>query len=52
MDETDSVHDLEALGAAAVPEVVVEMEALSMVRHLVHGLLGTVLGRLNGTEVL
>ena len=46
------MHDLEALGAAAVPEVVVEMEALLMVQHLGHGLLGTVLGRLDGTEVL
>ena len=46
------MHGLEALGAATVPEVVVEMEALSMVQHLGHGMLGTVLEWLNGTEVL
>ena len=52
LDEADVVHRLEALGAAAAPEVVVEMGALSMVRHLGYGLLGTVLEQLNGTEVL
>ena len=52
LDEADLVHGLEALGGAANPEVVVEMEAPSMVRHLRHGLVGTVLERLNGTEVL
>ena len=46
------MHGLEALGAGTVPEVVVEMEALLMVRHLGHGLLGAVLERFNGTEVL
>ena len=46
------MHGLEALGAGTVPEVVVEMEALSMVRPLVLGLLGAVLERLKGTEVL
>ena len=46
------MHDLEALGAVTVPEVVIEMEALLMVRHLGHGLLGALLERLNGTEVL
>ena len=52
LDEADAVHGLEALGAVAAPEVVVDMEALSMVRHLRHGLVGVVLERLNGTEVL
>ena len=52
LDEADVVHRLEALGAAAAPEVVVEMGALSMVRHLGYGMLGTVLEQLNGTEVL
>ena len=52
MDGLDAVHWFEALGAAAAPDVVVEMEAPSMVRYLRHELVGTVLGRLNGTEVL
>ena len=52
LDEADSVHGLEALGAAAAPEVVKETETLSMVQHLRHGLVGTVLEKLNGTEVL
>ena len=52
LDEADAVHGLEALGAVAAPEVVVDMEALSMVRHLRHGLVGVVLERLNGTEVI
>ena len=52
MDEVDVVNWLEALGATAAPEVVVEMEAPSMVRYLRHELVGTVLDRLNGTEVL
>ena len=51
-DEADAVHGLEGMGAAAAPEVMLEMEAPSMVRHLGHGLVGTVLERLNGTEVL
>ena len=37
------MHGLEALGAAVAPEVVVEMEAPSMVQHLGHGLVGTAL---------
>ena len=49
LDEEDAANGLEALGAAAAPEVVVEMESPSMVRHLGHGLVGTVLERLNGT---
>ena len=52
LDEADAVHGLEALVAAAAPEVMVEMEAPSMVRHLGHELVGAVLERLNGTEVL
>ena len=52
MDEADAVHGLEALGAAAAPEVMVEMEAPLMVRHLGHELVGVVLERLNGTDVL
>ena len=52
LDEADAVHGLEALGSAAAPEVVVDMEAPSMVRHVGHGLVGMVLERLNGTEVL
>ena len=34
LDEVDAVHGFEALGAAAAPEVVVQMEAPLMVRHL------------------
>ena len=52
MDEANAVHGLEALGSAAAPEVGVEMEETSMVRHTVHGLVGTVLERLTGKEVL
>ena len=52
LDEADVVHELEAMGAAAALEVVVDMEAPSMVGHLGHGLVGTALERLNGTEVL
>ena len=52
LDEADVVHGLEVLGAAAASEVVVDMEAPSMVRHLGHGLVGTVLDRLNVVEVL
>ena len=52
LNEADAVHGLEALGALAVPEVMVEMEAPSMVRHLGHELVGEVLEMLNGTEVL
>ena len=52
LDETDTVHGLGALGAAAAPEVVVYMEALSIVRHLGHGLVETLLEWLNGAEVL
>ena len=52
MDEADVVHVLEALGAAAAPEVVVEMEASLMVPHLGHGLVKTLLERLSGAEVL
>ena len=43
LHEADGVHGLGALGAAAAPEVVVEMEAPSTVRHLVHGLVETAL---------
>ena len=52
LDEADAVHGLEALGSAAAPEVVVDMEAPSMVRHVGHGMVSMVLERLNGTEVL
>ena len=52
LDESDVVHGLEALVDAATPYVVVDMEAPFLVRHLGHGLVGTVLERLNGTEVL
>ena len=54
LDEADAVHGLEVMGAAAAaaPEVVVEMEAPPMVRHIGHGLVGTMLDRLNGTDVL
>ena len=50
--EVDAVHGLEALVAAAAPEVVVYMEASSMVRHMGHVLVETALERLNGAEVL
>ena len=46
------MHGLGDLGSAAAPEVVVEMEASSMVRHLGHGLVDMTLERLNGAEVL
>ena len=46
------MHVLRVLGAAAAPEAVVDMEALSMVRHMGHGLVETALERLNGAEVL
>ena len=36
LNEADAVHGLEALGAAAAPELVVEMEAPSMVQHMGH----------------
>ena len=52
MDEADAMHGLRAMGAAAAPEVVVEMEASLMVPHLGHGLVKTVLERLSGAEVL
>ena len=52
LDETDAVHRLGLLGATAAPEVVVEMEVSSMVRHLRHGMVVTALERLNGTEML
>ena len=42
------MQGLGALGAAAAPEVVVEMDAPLLVRHLVHGLVDTALERLNG----
>ena len=43
LHEADGLHGLGALGAVAAPEVVIEMEALSRVRHLVHGLVETAL---------
>ena len=46
------MYGLGDLGAAAELEVVLDMEAPSMVRHLGHGLVDTVLERLNGAEVL
>ena len=52
MDEADAVHGLGALVDAAALEVVVEMEASSIVRHLGHGLVKTALERLDGAEVL
>ena len=52
LDEADAVHRLEALGSVATPDMVVEMEAPFMVRHLEHGMVVTVLERFNGTEVL
>ena len=51
-DEADAVHGLEALGAASAPEAVVDMEVRLIVQHLGHGMVGTVLERLNGTEVI
>ena len=33
LDEADAVHGLEALGAVAAPEVMVEMEKPSMAKH-------------------
>ena len=38
LDEADAVHGLGALGAAATPEVVLDMELPLMVRYLGHGL--------------
>ena len=52
LDEKDAVHGLGNLGDAAAPEVVVDMEASLIVRHLGHGMVETALERLNGTEVL
>ena len=52
LDETDTVHGLGDLGAAAAPEVVVEMEASLMVPHLGHGLVETALELLNGVDVM
>ena len=52
MDEAYAVHGLETLVTAAAPEVMVDMEAPSMVQHLGDGLVGTVLERLNGMEVM
>ena len=52
LDGEDLVHGLEALGGAANPEVVVEMEAPSMVRYMQHGMVGTMSDRLNGAEML
>ena len=52
LDEVDAMHGLRALGAAAAPEVVVEMEVSLMVPHLGHGLVKTLLERLSGAEVL
>ena len=46
------MHGLGVLGAAAALEVVVDMEVSSMVQHMGHGLVETVLERLNGAEVL
>ena len=50
--EADSVHGLGELGSLAAPEVVVYMEAPSMVQHMGHVLVETALERLNGAEVL
>ena len=52
LDEADAVHGLDALGSAAALEVVVEMEAPSMVRYMQHGMVGTMSDRLNGAEML
>ena len=52
LDEADAVHGLGALGAAVVPEVVVDMETPYMVRHLGHGLVETALEMLNGVDVM
>ena len=52
LDETNAVHVLGLLGSTAAPEVVVEMEVSSMVRHLRHGMVETALDQLNGAEVL
>ena len=46
------MHELGALVSEVAPEVVVEMEASSMVRHMGHGLVETAFDRLNGVEVL
>ena len=46
------VHGLGALGAAAAPEVVVDIEFSLMVQHLGHGMVETALERLHGAEVL
>ena len=46
------MHGLGALGNAAAPELVVEIEAPSMVQYLGHRLVETAFERLNGGEVL
>ena len=46
------MHGLGAMGDVAAPDVVVEMEASSMMQHLKHGLVETELERLNGAEML
>ena len=46
------MQGLGALGYAAELELLVEMEASSMVQHMVYGLVDTALGRLHGVEVL
>ena len=45
MDEADAVDGLGVLGSAAKVEVVVDMEASSMVQHLGNGLVETALER-------
>ena len=52
MDEADTVNGLGDLGDADTTEAVLDMEGPSMVKHLGHGMVGTVLERLNGTEVI
>ena len=52
LDEAYTVHGLGALGAASEPEVVVDMEASSMVQNLGHGMVDMALERLHGAEVL
>ena len=52
LDKSEAVQGLGELGAAAVLEVVVYMEASLIVKHLGHRLVETALERLHGAEVL
>ena len=52
LEEAEAVQGLGELGDADALEVVVEMEASSMVRHMGHGMVEMVLERFHGAEVL